>query len=119
VLSAAGLVVIAIAGEEAGLLAGTVVLASGVAFMFPGLMALAVARVDETERGSVVGTTSAFLDLSFGLAPAVLGVVAGATGYAAAFGLSAGVALVGAALLFLRRDTIVRPALATTGRLPG
>lgn len=119
VLSAIGLVVIAVAGEQVGLLVGTVVLASGVAFMFPGLMALAVARVDETERGSVVGTTSAFLDLSFGLAPAVLGVVAGVTGYAAAFGLSAGVALVGAALLFLRRDTIARPAIATTGRLPG
>ena len=84
--------------------------------MFPGLMALAVARVDETERGSVVGTTSAFLDLSFGLAPAVLGVVAGVTGYAAAFGLSAGVgALVGAATpRFARAVDTASRAPATT-----
>ena len=49
--------------------------------MFPALMSLAVARVDETERGAVVGTTTAFLDLSFGLSPAILGLVAGAGGY--------------------------------------
>ena len=30
-------------------------------------------RVDETERGAVVGTTTAFVDLAFGLSPALLG----------------------------------------------
>ena len=64
----------------------------GIAFMFPALMALAVSRVDETERGSVVGTTSVFLDLSFGVAPAVLGRRGGASGLPAAFLLSAVVA---------------------------
>ena len=37
-------------------------------------------RVDETERGTVVGTTTVFLDLSFGLAPAVLGLAVGGVG---------------------------------------
>ena len=119
VITAAGLAIIALAGEPIGLLAGTAVFATGVAFMFPGLMSLAVARVDETERGSVVGTASAFLDLSFGLSPALLGVVVGVSGFAIAFGLSALVALFGAVLLFLRRDTVTRPSLAASARLPG
>ncbi len=118
VVTAIGLAVIAVAGEPAGLLAGTAVFACGVAFMFPGLMSLAVSRVDETERGSVVGTASAFLDLSFGLSPALLGLVVGVSGFAVAFGLSAGVALLGAVLLFVRRDAVARPSLASGGRLP-
>ena len=55
---------------------GTVVFALGVTFMFPALIALAVSRVDETERGSAVGTASAFFDVAFGLGPAVFGVLA-------------------------------------------
>jgi hypothetical protein len=46
---------------------GTVVRDRG-GVLFPALLALAVGRVDETERGSAVGTTSVFLDASFGVA---------------------------------------------------
>ncbi len=112
-VTAVGLAIIGLAGEPTGLLVGTAVFASGVAFMFPALMSLAVARVDETERGTVVGTASAFLDLSFGLAPAALGIVAGASGFGVAFLSAAFVALGGSLLLFVRRDTVTRPALAT------
>ena len=90
--------------------------------MFPALMALAVARVDETERGSVVGTTSAFLDLSFGLAPAVLGVVAGASGLRRRRSrLSARRRRsCGAVLLFVRRRHRRRARRSRRrGRLPG
>jgi len=41
------------------------------------------------------------------------------SGFAIAFGLSALVALFGAVLLFLRRDTVTRPSLAASARLPG
>jgi MFS family permease len=111
-LAAIGLVLVGILPGVVGLLLGTVVVAVGIAFMFPGLIALAVSRVDETERGSVVGTTTVFLDLSFGLAPAVLGVVVEATGYGIAF-VSAGlVSAFGAAMLFARRHAVARPAVA-------
>lgn len=107
-VTAAGLGVIGIAPGEAGLLVGTAVFAVGIAFMFPSLIAVAVSRVDETERGSVVGTTSAFMDLSFGLGPAVLGVVVDASGFSAAFLLSAAVAATGAAVIGLRRSSLTR-----------
>jgi MFS family permease len=108
-LSAAGLAVIALVPQVIGLLIGTAVFAAGIAFMFPSLIAVAVSRVDEGDRGSVVGTSSAFLDLSFGLGPALLGVAVDGAGYAAAFLLAAGVALVGTLTIVARRRALVRP----------
>ncbi len=83
--------------------------ASGIAFLYPALLALAVSRVDEMERGSVVGTTTAFVDLSFGMSPALLGFAAGSIGYDGAFLVSGVIALAGAGLLFARRDAIRQP----------
>jgi MFS family permease len=110
--SAVGMVILAIAQDPLTVYAGTVVFAAGIAFLAPALISVAVSRVDETERGTVVGTTSAFLDLSFGLAPALLGAAADSIGFGGAFAVSALVALAGAALLFARRTTIVRPMAA-------
>lgn len=108
-VSAIGLAGIAVLDGPVGLMAGTIVFAIGIAFMFPALMALAVSRVDASERGSVVGTTSAFVDLSFGLAPAVLGLVVDGLGFEAAFLASALIAALGAALLVARRRSIMAP----------
>ena len=83
-ISAVGLTLIATLPGPVGLIVGTAVFATGIAFMFPALMALAVSRVGEGERGSVVGTTSAFVDLSFGLAPAALGFVVDGSGFTSA-----------------------------------
>ena len=59
--------------------------AVGIAFLYPALLALAVARVDEMERGAVVGTTTAFVDLAFGLAPALLGAAVAVVGLGGTF----------------------------------
>jgi MFS family permease len=112
-VGAVGLAMIGLLQSPIGLLVGTAVFAAGIAFMFPALVAVAVARVDETERGSVVGTTTVFLDVAFGLAPAALGAVAAASGYPAVFLSSAVVAAVGSALLYARRDSVAaEPTLA-------
>lgn len=111
VVTAMGLGLIGSLPGVPGLFVGTAVFAVGVAFMFPALLAVAVARVDENERGSVVGTSSAFLDLSFGLAPASLGLVVEASGFPAAFLISAAVAVVGAGVLTLRRRSLSPPLL--------
>lgn len=105
-VTAVGLAIIGVAPGTLGLLVGTAGFAVGIAFMFPALIAVAVGRVDEAERGSVVGTTSVFLDLSFGLAPAVLGVVADAAGFGVAFLTSAAVAAGGCLLLTVRRRSL-------------
>lgn len=108
-IGAIGLTVLGLVPSPLGLIAGTVLFGTGVAFLVPGLLTLAVSRVDETERGAVVGTASAFLDLSFGLAPAVLGLVAESAGFGATFLVGALASALGFVLLVARRGTVVTP----------
>ncbi len=121
VVVAVGLSIIGLVASPAGLLIGTVVYAGGVAFLFPALMTCAVGRVVPEERGSVLGTTSAFLDLGFGIGPVVLSLLAagGTTGTASMAGLSATflasafVAAAGATILYLRRRDLAPSVVAT------
>ena len=108
-----GLAIMGLVSSPLGLIVGSAVFAAGVAFIFPALLSVAVSRVHENERGSVVGTTSVFLDLSFGLAPAIFGTVANSAGFSGAFLVSAGVAAFGTALLIARRATLVRQSAPT------
>jgi MFS family permease len=101
-VSAVGLAVVAAAPSSLGLWIATALFAVGTAFTFPAVLTLAVAGVAPDERGGVVGTTSLFLDAAFGLAPAVLGLLAGVTGYPFTFLVSAGVAGVGSLWLLSR-----------------
>ncbi len=107
VVAAIGLLLTVAFPTPIGLVIGTGVYAAGVAFLFPALLSLAVSRVAETERGVAVGTTSVFLDASFGVAPAVFGGIALAWGYGGAFLLGAAVAAFGAVLLTARRASLV------------
>jgi MFS family permease len=117
--SALGLGVLGLVASPTGVYLGTAIFATGIAFLFPALLALAVARVDENERGTVVGTTTAFVDLSFGLSPALLGLAVGAIGFGGIFVVSAIVAFGGSLLLGLLRDSLVRPVVPSPSRLPG
>lgn len=96
-LAGVGLFVVAVTGGVAGLLAGTVLLAAGVAFMTPALFAATFARVGSAERGLASGTMSLFIDLGFGAGPFVMGFVAASSGTPLAFVIGAVVALCGAA----------------------
>jgi MFS family permease len=117
--SSLGLGVLGVIASPTGVYLGTAIFATGIAFLFPALVALAVARVDENERGTVVGTTTAFVDLSFGLSPAILGLAVGAIGFGGIFIVSAIVAFGGSLLLGLLRDSLVRPIAPSPSRLPG
>jgi MFS family permease len=90
-----GLAVVGTWRNPAGLMTGAVIFAAGIALLTPAVIALAVEGVAPQERGSVIGTTSAFLDLAFGLGPAVLGVVAASIGRPGTFLAGAGVAAAG------------------------
>lgn len=96
-LAGAGLATIAISGGVVGLLAGTVLMAAGVAFMTPAFFAATFARVPAGERGAASGTMSFLIDLGFGVGPFLMGIVAAASGTPFAFVIGAGVALAGAA----------------------
>ena len=117
--SASGLAILGLIADPVGVYLGTAVFATGIAFLFPALVALAVGRVDETERGTVVGTTTAFVDVSFGLSPALLGLAVGTIGFGGIFVVSAVIAFGGSVLLGLLRDSLVRPVARSPGTLPG
>ena len=114
-VSALGLAVIGLLPSPEGLIAGTFVFAVGVAFIMPALLTLAVARVPPTERGTVSGTVTLFLDVSFGVAPVVLGLVANRAGYEPTFILSAVLAAVGAGLLLVRRRSLDQTSVPAVG----
>ena len=111
-LSAAGLGVMGLWRTPTGLLVGAVVLAVGVALFTPALFSVAVEGVPANERGAVMGTTSAFLDLAFGLGPATLGFVAAGIGRPGTFLAGGIVALVGLVI-------VVATGLGRPGRRPG
>ena len=94
-----GMATMAVWGEVAGLFVGTVFYSIGHSLAFPALMTMAISRSPAAERGSVVGTFTAFFDLSFGLGAAAAGGVAALLGYRGAFITAAGVATAGQVLL--------------------
>jgi MFS family permease len=71
--------------RPAGLLAGTVIFALGMSLVFPALSTLALAGVEPSERGSVMGTVSTFFDAANGFGALLLGGVAHYAGYRGAF----------------------------------
>jgi MFS family permease len=96
-LAGAGLATIAAGAGVPGLLAGTVLMAAGVAFMTPAFFAATFARVPASERGAASGTMSFLIDLGFGVGPFLMGIVAAGAGTPMAFAIGAAVALLGAA----------------------
>jgi len=118
-----GMLVIGVWAEPTGLYVGTFIYSIGHALAFPALMTLAINRAPASERGSVIGTFTAFFDLSFGIGAVSAGAIADAVGYRGAFVASAVVALAGLGLLLgaarnsARRASMSEPALAeATGR---
>lgn len=108
--SAVGLAVAGGWRTPTGLMVGAVVLGVGIALLTPSVFALAVERVAPQERGSVIGTTSAFLDLALGLGPAALGFVAAGLGRPGTF--LAGAIVAAAGLVFVVATRLGHPRVA-------
>lgn len=107
---AAGLTLIAARPTVPGLVAGTAVLAFGVALATPAVFMLALERAPEAERGAAMGVVSMSLDVALGLGPIAFGAIAAGGGRSAGFALAAAVAVAGL-LLALR----TRPAPPVSG----
>jgi MFS family permease len=104
--------------SSAGLFLATIVIAVGSSFLYPSLLLLALRGVPESQRGSVVGTFSAFFDFASGAAGISLGGIAALTSYPGAFAASAALAAVAMVLLrggFGRHDTGAVPTVADVG----
>jgi MFS family permease len=110
-----GLAIAAAWHGSVGLVVSAVVIAIGSSFLYPSLLLLALRGVPEHQRGSVVGTFSAFFDFAGGAAGVVLGGIAALSSYQGAFAGSALLAFLALVLLrsgFARHDTGVVPTVA-------
>jgi len=99
VMMATGSAVLAGCWTAAGLWSGVVLFAVGNAFMFPGLLGVALGAAPDGERAAVVGTVVAFFDLSQGVGALLLGAVVALAGYPLAFLTGAVGAVVGLVVL--------------------
>jgi len=95
--SALGLIVAATIDGGVGLLVGAVLVALGVAFSTPAFFAAAFTTAGPSERGAISGTMMATIDLSFGFAPMLLGVISNASGIPTAWTVAAVIGILGAA----------------------
>jgi MFS family permease len=109
----AGLTIMAVWGTVPGLITGTVVLAIGIAFLYPGVMTLALTGVPENQRASVVGAVSMCFDLAGAFGALILGVVASFAGFRGAFAGGAVFAIAGLVLLRSGIDPRTRPGAPT------
>ena len=101
-IQAVGLATIGLWATSVGLFAGTAIFAIGHSLAFPALMTIALRGAPPGERGAVVGTFTAFFDLSFGLGAVTSGAIAAMLGFSGAFVAAALVSFAGFATLLFR-----------------
>lgn len=111
--SVVGFIVMGVVDTTVGLVVGTVVWSLGHSLAFPALMSMAVKGAPTSERGAVVGTFTAFFDLSFGLGAMAAGGIVDVSGYRGGFFSASIAAGAGLLLLQFRRKRKSR-ALATS-----
>jgi len=96
---------------------GVALFGAGFALVFPALMAFTVDRVDEHERGEALGSFTAFNDIGSGGGAYLIGAIADAAGFGAAYATPAALCAAGAVLLALMaRRPAPGPAPATSDR---
>jgi MFS family permease len=93
-----GLVLIWLAPTAAIALAGVTLSGLGYSLVYPGLGVEALRRAPAENRGLAMGTYTAFLDLSLGISGPLLGFVAGTSGLASIFLVSAIIVFIAAAI---------------------
>jgi MFS family permease len=86
-------------------LLGTVILGIGQAICFPALLAVALQRGNEGDRGVIVGTLVGFLDVGVALGSLVFGVIGESVGYDVAFLVAGAASATSAGMLWMIRGT--------------
>ena len=99
VLLCAAFATVGLWADPTGLFVGTALMAVGQSLGYPALVTLAMASAPAAERGAVVGTVSAFVDVALVAGAAGLGAVVSAAGYREAFLTASIVAALGLPVL--------------------
>jgi MFS family permease len=123
-LEATGLVLIGAIASPIGVYGGTIVIALGIALLYPALMAYTVNAVPETERTSVLSTFTMFFEIGIAGGGLVLGSLAEASGGGPRTAFLGGALASAAGFVVLRRVLLRHaagprtPAYVTLERVP-
>jgi MFS family permease len=118
-LAAFGLSLMALFPEPVAAFPGVACFGAGFALIFPALMAFTVDRVPDYERGEVLGSFTAFMDIGSGLGGYVVGWVADVAGFQWAYATPAILCALGFVLLLRLARSAPTPVLdSTTVPLP-
>ena len=105
VCGAAGMFLLALVQRPASAFVGVALFGAGHALIFPALMALTVDRVPDRERGEALGSFTACFDVGASTGGYLVGFVADAAGYSAAWATPGILCLLGmVALFFMARE---------------
>jgi MFS family permease len=122
VAAAVALYTMALWQAPIGIYVAAVMLAVGMSYMYPTFVLIGVDAAPDSERGSVVGTLTAFTDISNAIGGLALGYVAGWTSYRGAFGIAGGLITVSLVMLLagvaLPRTRTVEVRMATASGEP-
>lgn len=99
VSAAAGMFLLATVPQPAATYVGVSLFGAGHALIFPALMALTVDRVSDRERGEALGSFTACFDLGASTGGYLVGYVADAAGYSAAWATPGALCVAGMVLL--------------------
>jgi len=113
ILTAVGLGTLSLLQHPPTAVIGVALFGAGFALVFPALMAFTVDRVDDHERGEALGSFTAFMDIGSGGGAYLIGAVADAAGFGAAYATPAVLCAGGAVLLVVIAR---RPAPVPAGR---
>jgi MFS family permease len=102
ILGACGMALLAFVQVPIAAYIGVAAYGSGFALAFPALLALTADRVAPNQRGAALASFTAFFDIGAGAGSPLVGYLAGASGFAAAFTLPTAACAI-AALILLRR----------------
>jgi MFS family permease len=110
-IGAVGLALLATIHTPAAAFAGVGLFGVGFALVFPALMAFTVDRVSDRERGEVLGSFTAFMDIGTGAGGYLVGRVADSYGFGWAYALPAVLCAMASVLFWsLARRTTSAPA---------
>lgn len=112
-IEAVGLMLIWHASDSFAALVAVTITGIGYSLVYPGLGVEAIRLAPPQSRGAAMGTFTAFLDLSLGLASPLLGLIADASGLSVIFLVSAAV-VAGTAMFGARHFRAGPPVRATT-----
>ena len=97
-VEAAGLIIVALAGNLPTVIIGGLVMGAGLSLLFPSLALVVINRTGKTQQGAALGAFTSFWDIGIAVGAPIAGFIASVSSYTAIYYVMAACAIASAAL---------------------